>query len=228
MSSTAIQIVTPVIRELGEDPSDASTAQQFSDWIADAVAELVNEASDWRFLDGTQTITTVASTASYSLGALVSEIKAVVRDQTKTRLRPTSERSLAMYGYDIDLAGTPTHYISSTYSATDGPSIRLWPVPTAVETYTVYRVTDPASIGQNSIVELPPATFIALRHHVRSSYYTHSGETDLADRYRSQYSISVRNLQRKYAYEQDTSYVFQPRDIPRRTVPRGPRLPDNY
>lgn len=215
MASTVIQMITPVIRELGEDAKNASVAQQFVDWTVDALAEIYDESSDWRFLHGTQSFSTSVGVASYSLGPIVAEVKAVVRNANNLKLPLVTELDLGSRGFDINESGAPTVYMITTWSSANGPTLRLWPVPTSTEQLTVYRSSDPASLGASDTLEVPNAAFHVIRDHVRASFYISADRTDLYDRYRQRYNVGVGNLAKRFSYNKDNRLILQVRDIPR-------------
>jgi hypothetical protein len=215
MASTVLQMINPVIRELGEDTTDAATQQQFVDWAVDALAELNGETGDWRFLHGVQTFATSPSVGSYTLGTLVAEVKDVVRNSTSVSLPLVTEQELSDRGHDIEQVGSPSVYMITTWTPANGPTIRLWPVPSGSETITVYRSTDPAALTATDTLDVPNAVFHVLRSHVRSAYYSAAGSTELYDRFRRRYDVGVGNLRRRFAYNRDNRLTIQPRDIPR-------------
>ena len=229
MASTVKQVIASVVRELGEDITDPMTEDQFLTYFRDAVEELVNETKDWRFLHGTSSFSTASGSATYNLGTLIADVLGVVRDTNNLTLGRTEEVSLGRRGFDIEESGSPTNYMITSWTSANGPQIRLWPVPTAVETMTVYRTTDPAAYAITDTVDLPNATFFVIRHHIRGSFYLTAGVTAQYDRYRQLYNVGVGNLRRKFANATDADLTFKNRDIPKGQGGfRDGQLPGDY
>lgn len=167
MAVTFLTAQTDLRASLGNPATTgAASAANLKACLNDAILELYDK---YRHLRGesTQTVTTVASTASYALGATVEAVLFVwdnTSGMTGRRLRKMPEDDLPRTVPTV--TGRPTHYYRT------GSTIQLFPVPDAVYTIGLLCKTTPTALSADGdLMPLPDSWKPAWYKLARYYYY---------------------------------------------------------
>jgi hypothetical protein len=193
---TKNQLAQELAIEAGEQFDDIDVKAQFEDWVQQAVDGIIS-VSPWFFNNTVETFSTVASTATYTLGASTSSIRDIAMGTTHIVYAPI-ERLIAR-GKDLTLAGTPEYWYFSGMDASNQLKISLQPVPNAVKTITVHGIARPASLASGDTIPLPEEYMNAVRAKVRSLLAFSDKDYNAVGMFEQQYQQLVGGLAQRYA-----------------------------
>lgn len=162
---TKTQLAQELAIEAGEQFDDIDVKAQFEDWVGQAV-DAVYAVSPWFFRNLTETVNTVGSTATYTLGANTSKIRDIALGTTHIVYAPI-ERLIAR-GKSLTVEGTPEYWYFSGVDASNQLQISFQPVPDGVHAITVHGVQRPADLAGADTIPLPKEYINACREKVRS------------------------------------------------------------
>lgn len=154
------------VTDLLEDKS-TTTRTRVEPWVRFVMQEM--KQAGVLGPDASTTIATVAATATYDLPADLDHLDSVyIEDDAGEPLTFVPEEQFAAHlADDDDFAGTPSEYTlpirpgaSSSATALDAPTIRLWPVPDAIKTLRVnYKANFRALTADTHVLELADDAF---------------------------------------------------------------------
>lgn len=214
--------------ELGETYSDQDTGFQFRKWVAEGVAELF-EFAEWFFTGESDSVVTVAGTAAYPLPDDCGSIRYLVDEATGDRLTGVRADELIRGGHLLTTQGVPAYWFLSDFDpATAVVSVQLYPVPSAVKTYTLHYTKLPPELEDEAdVLPVPFDVIRTLREAVRKRYYENADQVGLADKAQERFQLGLLALQKRYqnspGLDRQVRYTDLPRPRARLPMPRFPR-----
>ena len=162
---TKNQLAQELAIEAGEQFDDIDVKSQFEDWVGQAV-DAVYAVSPWFFRNLVDPVSTVGSTATYTLGATTSKVRDIVMGTTHIVYAPI-ERLIAR-NKSLTVEGTPEYWYFAGMDASNQIQISFQPVPDAVYSINVHAVGRPADLASGDTIPLPKEYLNAVREKVRS------------------------------------------------------------
>jgi hypothetical protein len=108
MSITIADVANTIARQLGEEYSDLDVQDAFDEWTLEIIEDIFSEES-WPWSRSTQTLTTVASQANYTLNDNTGDIIEVYKTADNRRvLVRTLQEKLVDAGFDMTLQAGPS------------------------------------------------------------------------------------------------------------------------
>ena len=160
---TYLQLVNSVLRRLREDTVATVAESDYSELIGDFVNDAkrqVEDAWDWTALRTTYTITTVSGTSTYSLeGFGVRSNVLYVHNETDNRkIEQESLQRIRQLALGTDNAiGTPYYYAVENVDSNGDATIRLYQTPNSDKVLSVYTITRPADLVEDTDSILIPS-----------------------------------------------------------------------
>jgi hypothetical protein len=182
--------------EAGEQYDDIDVKAQFEDWVQQAV-DAVYAVSPWFFRNITETVNTVAATATYTLGATTSKIRDIAYGTTHIVYAPI-ERLIAR-GKSLTASGTPAYWYFNGVDSSNQLKISFQPVPDAAYAITVHGVQRPADLSSGDTIPLPKEYLNAVRGKVRSLLAFSDKDYQSAAMFEQAFQQEVGLLSQQYA-----------------------------
>ena len=180
------------------DPTDVAL---FVTWVSD-VCQAIATAADWLFFRTVETIAITASTATYSLSAIDSEVTVIRIASLKHTLRATSKEFLLSRRMDLDLLGLPIRFFNAGFDAATGKKqITFWPIP---DTDLSVEVTAEKIIGvlaATDIIPYPDKFIPLIKDGVRIKNLEHEREFESADRVTRRFATDLDKMIERYTRE---------------------------
>lgn len=193
---TKNQLAQELAIEAGEQFDDIDVKAQFEDWVQQAVDEIMS-ASPWFFRNVTETVNTVASTATYTLGASTSSIRDIAYGTTHIVYAPI-ERLIAR-GKSLTVTGTPEYWYFAGMDSSNQLKISFQPVPNAALAITVHGVARPVALASGDTIPLPHEYLNAVRAKVRSLLAFSDKDYQSAAMFEQGFQAALGRLAQQYA-----------------------------
>lgn len=231
--ATVTTIATELMQEFGVDTDDTDYNTLVKRWIRDTYRDIL-DFYPWPFLNGTITFNTADGTSAYTLttsptGTIV-EISAMVNHQDDP-IHFIEYKRLVDLGVDLAQEGLPRHWynlIRTEPSGADTLGFSLWPVPTEIQTYTVFIQRKSSELADGDHIPLPSDFLSIVKDGAKVYMYENDGDTEYArtalDRY-------MRKLQQASQRNHNPAGYLRLRvsDIPRQNRELLPtRLPPDH
>lgn len=160
---TYLEAINYVLRRLREQPVTDSVETEYSTMIGGYIndaRQMVEDAFDWGGLHDELTITTVASTASYTLdGAGEKAHVTQVLDTTNNTTLTQVNADWITKNQEINaVEGPPSYYAFDEVGSDNDPKIVFWPTPDAVYSIKVQTEKSGVDLTNNSTV-IPVPSF---------------------------------------------------------------------
>jgi hypothetical protein len=180
MALTVDSFANSMATEAGEDYTDAQVVNIYTQWVKEAYITIA-AAARFFWLNGTSTITTKASQATYGLGVSVAEVKTIRNVTTDIPVGYNTEESLARLNIDFEEEGAPRYWFYAGLNAsTTEHNIQLVPVPDGEYTLNVRTLHRPSELSSQSIIPLPIEFLELMRFYVRAQYQHHDDKIQLS------------------------------------------------
>jgi hypothetical protein len=131
VATTVNALAQEIATEFGEEYTDQDVADQFRTWVKEVVRRVI-ASGRWFSQNAVDDITTVASTAVYTLDSTTSEVKAIRLTATDKPIIYTPVERLIAKDYNLETTGPPTNWWIDSLDASQNIVIRFYPVPDAV------------------------------------------------------------------------------------------------
>lgn len=225
MAQTVDDVASALANEAGEDFDSIDTREQYRVWVSDAVEEILG-FGEWSFTKRLFPLTTIVGESTYTLNEAVDRITSVVQDTNGLELRYAPYEWLTSAAFDPTITGTPRRWFEAELDpGTTAPSIRLWPVPAGVLSYTVRAklrqeplVHSPTS--GSPVIPLPPVMIQLIKSWVRAAYNDARDSEPGYLRWRARFERQL--VQARDQYKTQPARRSRPRytDVPQ--LPRDP------
>lgn len=215
-------LITTLQREASETQDDDAYTALVLSWVQDAVND-IGEATDWKFFQATTPVNTIIGTHTYQLPASHKDIR-FVEGGNGRRLEYFAPERLMDRAINLSLPGTPDAYFyangqtdiaSSAYDSV-AFQVRLWPVPTAVETLTFYTQVSPRQLALTDMVPVTDDMITLVKHRVRYYILFDDKDYDGADRADKDYMRALDRKISKNAAQRDRYIRLAVTDVPSR------------
>lgn len=179
--ATQDDVARDLAREFGEQYGDLDISEQLQAWVQQTYEEIVQTA-EWFFKNGEQSVALSNGVHTYTLPATVSRVRdAQLTSPSRARLAYTPVERLVARGEDLAEAGTPkAWFYQGIDAASTAVKIRVWPVPNAGMSLTVYTLERPAALALNAQIPLPTEYLAPLREGVRAKIRYNDGDLNSA------------------------------------------------
>lgn len=172
-NATYLELVNGVLKRLREDTVSSVDESSYAELIGIFVNEARREVEDawqWNALKSTITVTTVIAQRDYDLTASHSRTRVLEAFNTTKKWRlidlPDNSWINNLLAVTTVQSQSPTHYDYTQNDTTSGAlTIRLYPLPDAVETLTFYTINpqEDFSVG-TEILRIPKDPVLQLAH----------------------------------------------------------------
>ena len=193
------------------------------------ITRLLNEAQemlygkpvDWYTLFSTDTITTVASTATYAYPTDLGHTIDIINNSSNWILSEDNTRGIDGADPDGDTTGAPTHF------SVEGANYRLYPIPAGVETLTVKYYSRPVAMTVNaSTIDLPQDCENVIVEWVLVRMYKYLNKFELATDSKVEYKELLEDAISSNNRVLDKLFRFQANTVADGIIP--PRFPGEY
>lgn len=221
-----LNLVNKILPRIDESViTDVSTANGKAliviNLINEAQNTLYTEGINWYDLYTTETITTIASIAEYSLPASHGRTLVMINETSNWVMLEEFIKSIDDVDPDRSATSPPTHF------TIQGSNYRFYPIPSSVETIRVRYYKVPSTMIANSDVsDLPIECENVLIQFAWYLILEYIKDYDGADRMRIRYEASLKKAKIANGKILDRLYKFQP-DSQRDGI-RPPKFPSNY
>ena len=166
-NETYLSLVNSVMKRLREPTVTSVSQNTLSSLVGEFVNEaksLVERAHDWKSLESTVTVNTVASTKVYSLTGVGDDPKFMLAynstNKSPLKLKPYAEIQ-EKYIITGGVSGTPTEFGFEGVDGSGDLEIELYPTPNAVETLTFRVKSFTADLSdENDTIVIPARPII--------------------------------------------------------------------
>ncbi|MHA2242987.1 MAG: phage adaptor protein [Candidatus Thorarchaeota archaeon] len=166
MATTVNALAQEIATEFGEEYTDQDVADQFRTWVKEVVRRVI-ASGRWFSQNAVDDITTVASTATYTLDSTTSEVKAIRLTATDKPIIYTPVERLIAKDYNLETTGPPTNWWIDSLDASQNIVIRFYPVPDAVYDIDAHVLKRPPTLGDSDSIPLPIEYIDVVRDGVR-------------------------------------------------------------
>lgn len=227
-------LITELLRENSETQQDTGFNNTVLSWVRDAIIDVGNR-TEWRYLQSTKSITTVAGTREYDLDVNTDDIISI-EDETNGRKIPYLAlwRITEQGGKLADTGDVKYWYYSSTGNEPGGTpddkitKIGLWKVPNSVVTLKLYIRLGLAQITTSSIIPFPDRCIPAIKHKVRSNFALFDKDADAASIHLQLFEREIELLVSRERTKNDSVRTLQATDIPRSRARFAGLDPDHF
>jgi hypothetical protein len=166
VATTVNALAQEVATEFGEEWTDQDIADQFRTWVKEVVRRVITSGR-WFSQNAIDDITTVASTATHTLDATTSEVKAMRLTATDKPIIYTPVERLIAKDYNLETTGTPPNWWIDSLDASQNIVVRFYPVPDAAYDIDAHVLKRPVTLGDTDNIPLPEEYLDVVRDGVR-------------------------------------------------------------
>lgn len=232
MTINALALILIKENDEGSDNSEYVTVVE--GWIDDAIDEVAN-FYEWKLFKRTDTINTVASTASYELSADVKDIRSIRFVDTDEPIDYVDEQRLAGIAENLENEGKPRfwYYGPTSDLGTDVPlkSINLVPIPDAIYELEANVNIHPSSAVLANTVSIPfqKESILAIKNRVRAYMLMDDKDYEGAKIYLQMFYKQMEDMKAKEIGNPSAKFlVMQPRDLGTQSDRRFARLDPSH
>lgn len=216
---TRIELAQQLIRDWGERVADANVVTQVSEWIMDAYREICAEC-DWGFLGTTESISTVASTATYAVAVAAAEVTSGRIPSTEADIDYMSREMMVARHLDLELTGAyPKVFYNAGYDEDTGQNlVGLWPIPTGVLTVEFTENKRAIDLSDSSTIPLPPEFITLIKYFVRAEQARDDKDQDefKSEMRRFEQGLEKKKFRFRTGSKTAGQMRLQPSDVPRK------------
>lgn len=166
MATTVNALAQEIATEFGEEYTDQDVADQFRTWVKEVVRRVIGSGR-WFSQNTTDDITTVASTATYSMDTTTGEIKAMRLTATDAPILYTPVERLIARDYNLEATGTPTNWWIDSLGSSQELVVRFYPIPDDAYAIEAHVLKRPSDLGNTDTIPLPVEYLDVVRDGVR-------------------------------------------------------------
>lgn len=211
VNSLALTLMT----EAREATDNAGFVTVVEGWVNDSLDEIAIE-TDWKFLQDTNTINTVASQPNYSLASLVREIRYLRFKESNEPIHYCAPQRLVAAGEDLERLGKPEFFWfdKGILSGTEELfQIRLFPIPNAIYELEAGVLYHPDFVLSAGHLPVNKELFLLLKDRVRSYILNDDRDYDGSDRAFARFQKGLIKLVGRENKKNADTLRMQPRDI---------------
>lgn len=224
---TVNDMATEVMREVGEDTSDADLVLIYEGWVQD-VYDIIGTSLKWHFQSVSETLNLVASTKEYSLAADTDIVRGMRHNPTDDPIYFIELRELVSRGVDFENESKPQYFYYGEFDEANNQwKVNFWPIPDQAYNVDVYTLSSPKDLATGDTIPFPRAFINVMKNGIRWYAYTNEEKLDVAVMYRDAFSAGLEVVMQRYKFPEERRRLVES-DVVETDYMRDVRLPPDH
>lgn len=220
-------MATSVMKEVGEDTSDADLVLIYEGWVQD-VYDIIGTSLKWHFMSVSEQLSLVASTVEYKIQTDTDVIRGMRHSPTDDPIYFIELRELVARGVDFENESKPQYWYYSQFDeAANQWAVKFWPIPDQAYTVDVFELASPKELATGDTIPFPRAFQNVVKNGVRWYAYMNEEKLDVANMYRDAFNAGLASVMARYKFPEERRRLVES-DVVETDYMRDVRLPPDH